>query len=331
MKSIIDKIISGLGYRLIKNIPRRDYYIVHTNKGVFNLKKINCTISEILFIHNAKKFLINRGFTNIAEYITWEGNPYKEYDKEYYVMTRWIKGRRYDISNCEEIKNASKTLARLHNASKGYDLTLKNEIRSNMEKLQEDYLERCEDFIYMKSLVKMKSIKDGIDILFLNEVDMLYDKGIESVKMLQRNGYFEACKEKAMEKYLCHSNYNHNNIIIGGDGEVNVINFDSCKFDLTCFDIAGFIMDAMDRLNWNFEVALEILEEYDKVRNIEEREYRLIGSFLQFPKDIWKITTRYYYEDYKYFKHKYYIELKDRIEKIPYWVDFLEKYKGRFS
>jgi len=332
LKNAINKLVDRFGYRLIKNISHRNYHIVFTDKGLFLLKKIECGISEILFIHGVKEHLIKNGFDNIDRYITVKGVPYVRYGKDYYVMTKVVRGRKYNPNNSFEIQKASETLARLHEAGKNYNLNLglETELRSNIGKLQEDYLERCEDLIYMKNLVKMKTIKNKMDFLFLKDIDILYDMAMGAVKSLQKNGYFKFCEEKIGEKYLCHNDYKHNNIIIDRYGEFNIINFDCCKFELRCFDIAGFIMDAMDKLNWNFERALEILKAYDSVRRIEEKEYELMASFLQFPQDIWEINIKYYYEDCRHFKYKYYIKLKKKIEKLPCRIDFLKKYNEKF-
>ncbi len=330
MQEIICDLTKKFGLKAIKNIPFKDYYIVVTSIGTFALKKIDYSAWEILFIHNAKEYLVNNGFDSIDRYITVHGVPYVELGKEYYVMTRLIKGRQCSFINLTDVCKGSKALADLHQASNGYYYEIKNKIRSNIGKLQEQYLERCQDFIYIKSLVKMKIQKERIDMLFLKYIDMLHDMAMESVVMLQNNGYFEICEEASRENYLCHNAYNHNNIIIDKHDKLNIINFDYCKFDLRCVDIANFISDAMDRLNWDFESALKILDSYNDVRQIEEREYKLMVSFLQFPIEIWEIATEYYYQEHDCFKKRYYIELKNKIEKIPYKIEFLKKYKERF-
>lgn len=330
MQDKIYNLVKQFELRIIKKIPYKDYHIVSTDRGIFSLKKVDCTICEILFIHNAKEYLIKNGFKHIDRYITANGAPYVELDKDYYVMTRFIKGRKCKFTNLTEMEKAFMTLASLHKASKGYDFERKNKIRSNIGKLQEEYLERCQDFIYMKSLAQMRSQKKRIDFLFLKNVDRIYDMAIKSVVMLQNNGYFEFCEEMARENYLCHNDYNHNNIIIDKFGQFNIINFDYCKFELRCVDISNLIADAMDRVNWDFKSTLKILNAYNDVKAIEEREYKLMISFLQFPQDIWKIATEYYYQDYDYFQKAYYIKLKDKIEKIPYKIEFLKKFKKKF-
>lgn len=330
MKDKLNEIVKEFGLKLMKKVPRKDYHIVYTDKGSFYLKKVNLKKKQILFIHNAKEYLNYRGFKSIDRYMMVNRVPYVKKDNNYYVMTKAIKGRKYDINNINELRNASMTLASLHNASRGYIPRVGSKSISNMEKLQKNYLEKCEDYIYMKSLVKMRSIKGAIDELFLDNVDKLYDMGIESVKTLQKNGYFELCQREVLERYLCHNDYNYNHIIIDKNEEFNVMNFENCRFELRCFDLASFIIDVMKRTNWEFDTALVILEAYDSIRSLEEREYKIMVSFLQFPQDIWNIATKYYYEEYDLYKDKYYKALKDSIQKLPYKLEFLNKYKNEF-
>lgn len=176
----------------------------------------------------------------------------------------------------------------------------------------------------------MRAKKYRIDFLMLDHIDILYHMAMKSVKTLQKNGYFQYCEEERVYRYLCHNDYNHNNILIDSKGSINIINFDHCKYELRCFDIASFIMDFMNILEWSFGKAMDILEAYNSVREIEEKEYKLIAAFLRFPQDIWKIATKYYYEDYGSFRHIYYIDLKNKLEKLPYRNEFLKKYNDKF-
>jgi CotS family spore coat protein len=330
MKDRINEIVKEFALKLMKKVPRKDYYIVYTDEGTFYLKKVDLKKSQIHFIHNAKEYLVYRGFKNIDRYVMANKVPYVKKDKDYYIMTKLIGGRKYDINNTEELKKASMTLASLHNASRGYVPRKSSKIISNMEKLQKIYLEKCEDYIYIKSLIKMRSAKGLVDNLFLENIDMLYDMALESVKMLQKNGYFELCQREALERYICHNNYNHNNIIIDKNEEFNVINFDRCRFELRCFDIARFMVDVMDRTKWEFDTVLAILKAYDSIRSLDEREYKIMISFLQFPQAIWEIATKYYYEEYDLSRDRYYKALKDKIEKLPYKLGVLNKYKNEF-
>lgn len=330
MKDRISTLVEEFGYRLKKSISHKNYNIIFSDKGLFLLKKIDYKVPEILFIHGVKEHLASNGFDNLDKYIMVNGMPYVKYDKDYYVMTKIIRGRKSNPHNLTEILKASETLARLHNAARNYNSAGEIEVRSNIGKLQEDYLERCQDFIYIKNLVKMKTTKDKMDSLFLKGIDTFYDMALEAVKLLQKNGYFEFCEEKSLEKYICHNDYKNSNIIIDRYGEFNIINFDHCKFELRCFDIANFIMDTVNKLGWNFESALEILEAYDNVIGIEEKEYKLMAAFLQFPQDIWEINAKHYYENYNYFRHRCHIELRRKIEKLPQRMKFFKKYNKEF-
>lgn len=329
MKDKIDKIVNDFNCRLIRNIPVNQYHVVHTDKGIFYLKKI-ANISRILFIHDIKENLVRKGFDNIDRYRVINKKPYIQHDENSYVMTRWISGKKCNYDNDNELEQAGEYLAKFHNLSRGIISFASNELTSSMGKLQKVYLDRCEDYLYMKSLIKMRSVKSSVDDLFLNNIDILYEMGIESVKMLQKNGYFDICKKEGAARTVCHGDYNYKNIIIDEKGKLNIINFDNCRFGLRCYDLACLIVSALNRFNWDFQKVLEIFEAYNSVRKLEEIEYKIMFSFIQFPQDIWEITTRYYYEEYDIFKDKYYRILKDKMEKLQYKIDFLYKYKQKF-
>ncbi|SKC58755.1 CotS family spore coat protein [Maledivibacter halophilus] len=330
MRDKINEIVNKFDCRLIRSIPINKNQVVHTDKGIFYLKKINYSITQVLFIHDVKENLVRKGFKNLDRYMVFNKRPYIQYHKNYYVMTRWVKGEKCNYNDVDELKQAAACLAKFHELTRGIISFASGELESDIGKLQKVYLDRCEDFLYIKSLIKMRDVKSNIDNLLLNNIDLLYDMGIESVKMLQKNGYFDLCRKEAAVRALCHGEYNYKNIILDENREFNIIKFDNCRFGLRCYDIACLIVSALDKLNWDFQKALIILEEYNSVRKLWEIEYKIIFSFIQFPQDIWEIATRYYYDEYDLFKDKYYKLLKSKIEKLPYKINFLYKYKEKF-
>ena len=96
------------------------------------LKKINYGPQKLLFVYGAKEHLINNGFSSIDRYyLNAEGEPYALVNEDLYTLSEWIQGRECDFYNLEEIKKAAKTLANLHQSSKGYERPENTKLKSD--------------------------------------------------------------------------------------------------------------------------------------------------------------------------------------------------------
>ena len=108
-------------------------YYVKSNKGERCLKKINYGPQKLLFVYGAKEHLISNGFSNIDRYyLNIENEPYAVVNEDIYTLSEWIEGRDCDFHNIEEVKLAAKTLASMHEASKGYDPPENSKLKSDL-------------------------------------------------------------------------------------------------------------------------------------------------------------------------------------------------------
>ncbi|MDF2545561.1 MAG: spore coat, CotS family protein [Anaerosolibacter sp.] len=330
MDAKIKEIVKRFGLRVNNIIPLRAVYMVDTNEGRFCLKKINYTEDKLLFLYNVKEHLAENGFDHTDRYRLAYQKPFVKNKNNLYIMTRWIDGRECDFHNPIEAKEAAENLGKLHMASKGFMAPKEVKVKSDLGKWPKTYLQRCEDLIVIKNLVKMKSVKDKVDMLFLRNVDMCYRMGMNAVQMLQDHSYDQQVELEGREGYLCHHDYTYHNIILDSNGKQHVIDFDYCKHELRCYDLAHFIMRNMRRFYWDFDMALTLIEAYNQTRTVSDREMRLMVTLFQFPQKFWRICNRYYYEKYNWTEEIFAKHLSESIIDLPFQMDFLEKYYKKF-
>lgn len=326
----VQGILEKFNIKSKKIIPINSKYIVETKKNIYILKKIKVSERKILFIHWFKNHLLKNGFRNIDKYIITKENKYVKHNNSLFVLTKWIDGRRGNTYDYIDVIEASKTLGLLHRASKGYKPPSKAKIISNLGKWQEILLKRCEDFTYMKCLVEMKKVKSYSDYLFLENYNMIYNRAVESIKSIQENNYFSRVNIDGKDGYVCHGNYNLNNIVVDEKKKYHVIGFEKCRFEIRAFDLINFIITTMNELNWDFNIGGKIIENYDQVRTLDKDEYKIIFSFLQFPFSIWGKLNKYYFEDISQAKVKYQKDILKILENIENKQEFIKEYKKTF-
>ncbi len=80
-----------------------------------------------------KSILIKNGFESVDRYfLNNEGEPYALVNEDLYTLSEWLDGRECDFHNLEEVKLAAETLAKLHEASKGYDPPENSKLKTDL-------------------------------------------------------------------------------------------------------------------------------------------------------------------------------------------------------
>ena len=307
-------------------------YHLKTNKGDRCLKRINYGPQKLLFVYGAKEHLIKNGFNTIDRYfLNIDGEPYALVNEDLYTLSEWLEGRECDFHNIEEVKIASKALAKLHEASKGYDPPENSKLKSDLGRWPALMEKRIRSLDKMRDMVRKKNNKSSFDLLYIKSMEFYKEMGTRALNTLNESQYLKYCDIAEEEKGFCHHDYTYHNIILGEDGSVSVIDFDYCKREVRSYDIANFMIKVLKRCNWNLEFAKAIIEAYDSENKIDEDEYRIIYSFLQFPQRFWRLANRYYYNEVNWGQNTFANNLESIIKEKDEYIKFLDGFKAEFN
>ena len=215
-------------------------YYLKTNKGERCLKKINYGPQKLLFVCGAKDHLINNGFKGVDKYyLNIDGEPYALVNEDLYTLSEWLDGRECDFHNIEEVKVAAKTLAKMHEASKGYDPPENSKLKSDLGRWPHLMAKRIKSLDKMRDMVRKRSNKNSFDLLYLKSMEFYKEIGKKALATLEESNYIELCQVAENDKNFCHHDYTYHNIIIDKNDDVNIIDFDYCKREVRTFDISN--------------------------------------------------------------------------------------------
>lgn len=307
-------------------------YYLKTNKGEKCLKKINYGPQKLLFVYGAKEHLINNGFENVDKYyLNIEGEPYALVNEDIYTLSEWLHGRECDFHNIEDVKIAARTLAKLHQASKGYDPPENSKLKTDLGRWPTLMDKRIKSFDKMRDMVRKRNNKTSFDLLYLKTLDFYKDLGKKALKSLQESHYLYLCEIAEDEKGFCHHDFTYHNIIIGEDNEISVIDFDYCKREIRTFDISNFMTKVLKRSNWNLEFAEAIINAYNEVSPLKEEEYKVLYAYLIFPQRFWRLANRYYYNEVNWGQNTFSSKLESIINEKEEYLAFLENFKNKYN
>lgn len=312
--------------------PNKGVYILKTDKGMRCLKKIDYGVQKLLFVQGAKEHLIKQGYNRIDKYcLNIEGNPYALVNEDIYTLSSYIEGRECDFHNTLEINNASKNLAELYLASRGYEPPENSKLKTDLERWPHLMDKRIKSLDKMRDMARKKRDKTSFDLNYIKSLEFYKDLGRKAMKVLAESNYNDICLRAEEEKSFCHHDYTYHNIIIDNNEEYNVIDFDYCKREIRTYDLSAFMIKALKRQDFNIDVAVSIIDEYNSVSPLLEEEYKVLFAFLLFPQRFWRLTNRYYYNEVNWSITTFENKLSELINEREKYLNFIEYFKERYN
>lgn len=307
-------------------------YYLKTNKGERCLKRINYGPQKLLFVYGAKEHLAKNGFYNLDKYyLNINNEPYALVNEDLYTLSEWLDGRECDFRNIEEVKLAAKTLAYMHEASKGYDPPENSKLKSDLGRWPHLMEKRTKSLNKMKDIIRKKNIKNDFDMAYLKSVEFYRNLGKEALEILQKSAYYELCMIAEEEKTFCHHDFTYHNIIIDKAENPHVIDFDYCKREVRTFDISNFMTKVLKRVDWNNDFAKAIIESYNSVSKLRDDEYKVLFAYLKFPQRYWRLANRYYYNEVNWGQNTFTKKLASIIEEQDKFLAFLNEFKKDYN
>lgn len=307
-------------------------YYLRTNKGERCLKKINYGPQKLLFVYGAKEHLIKNGFNMVDRYfLNVEGEPYALVNEDLYTLSEWLEGRECDFHNVEEVKLAAKTLATMHEASKGYDPPENSKLKSDLGRWPHLMEKRIKSLDKMRDMIRKKNNKSEFDLLYLKSMEFYKEMGKKAFDTLQSSVYYDLCSVTEKEKSFCHHDFTYHNIILDDNNDVHLIDFDFCKREVRTFDISNFMIKVLKRVDWNINFAKAIIEAYNSVSPLSKEEYQVLYAYLQFPQRYWRLANRYYYNEVNWGQGTFTNKLQSIINEKEKYLKLLDEFKSEYE
>lgn len=320
---IIITVMHKYNIQLVSAERIRSAYKITTDTGNFCLKRMKhgrnkakngCILTEELLLN---------GFSNIAKYFrTKEGAFYVRYKSNIFYLTEWLEGSECDLTNIDEVVNATKLLAQFHNKSNKINHN-KIHIGNNLKNWPKILANNLNDLEKFKRIITSKRIKNDFDVIFLEGIDNFYNRGLSAINMLNKSQYYKLSKVANDENTICHNSFYYQNII-KKDGEYFIIDLDSIMIDLQISDLGKLIRRLMFKkpYGWDFNFAKGIIEAYNSINRLNKEDLEIMFALIIFPQKFWKLGQRRYAKQKKMSETKY----LHKLNKIVSYNETQEKF-----
>lgn len=326
-------ILDNYDMTVLRTWKGRGAILCETEKGTRILREYAGPKDKLCVLEAVTKKLQDAGFLTDCLLRNKEGTLYcEDRDRTLYIVKEYREGRECAASDLSECVQAVHRLAQIHQVlripdekeirpvkietepqagSVEDDTNVINPDNSdNKEELMdlpvEDHEYRFRLFMpeqeyerYNRELKRIwkhlreKSTKTDFEVFLLKYYGFFMEQAAEVLERMKKAKSTEYSVRQAGKGLLCHGDFQHHNILFTQNG-MTVINYEKCMQDIQIRDFYLFFRKIMEKNNWNPTVGERLLNGYETVRTLEEKEREQLCLRLAYPEKFRKVVSYYY-------------------------------------
>lgn len=281
----------GYGLHFYGGNRIRTGYLCKTEKGILEVRKSNVSQKSILFEHDLKEYLFQKGFCNISRFmITQQCFPYFTYEGNDYVVENALETQAFEEEEKQTFLIGAKTLAQFHNAAKGLE-SAEGYFTSN--KRLEQYEKRKMELLKIKKRIEKQSGYSTLDLLVKKQFAYYIEKLEESKKL-----FLEVCndsiKQIQQQKTVCHNAFKGENIRKDEKNNVFITGFSKCSYDDTMADFAMYLKRFLKKQQWDADIAEKMLSAYESEKPLSAQDKKMLLALFLYPEKFLSLCNEYY-------------------------------------
>ena len=269
----------------------RGAIIVDTNSGVKLLKEVRLHDEKINFLYELLTKLSGKGFHVDVLIQTKDGDLYVKDDNKKYILKEWVEGREISFNDSNDILLATKNMANLHRST--YAPVKKQYKKYDKSSGLLNTFERHNaELIRIRNNIRRMRNWSEFDILFLKSYKEFYEQCTSATDMIAEE-YHKILKLYKDNKVIIHGQYNHHNLIKDYSNHLHIVNFEYANYHLPVIDLYSMLRKILEKNDWNFNLAKEIIKTYREHYSLSKEELRLLYYLFVYPEKYWKISNYY--------------------------------------
>ena len=287
MSEKMSEVYEAYDMEILGAVRGRGSMILKTDQGIRQISPFDGSEERLEQEREFKENLYETGFHHIdccvpnreGELITCDryGNPY--------VMREYFEGRECNPGSICDLNQAAANLAIFH--IRGRELYAK-EGRTYAYREPGNFRRKTQEMKKIRSFISKRPTKNDFELLYIEAYDAFYRQAIDCQAMM------DACDRTNIAGHIgyCHGAYNYHSVLFCG-GYLATVNFDRFHVGYQLIDLYQFIRKVMEKNNYNFDMAVKIIEEYDRILPLTGEDYRYINILYSYPEKFWKVSNRY--------------------------------------
>lgn len=303
----------------VKNARRgRGSFLCETDQGLIQITEFSGSKERLFFQNRVLQYLQEQGKRADLILENKEGELVSE-DRygNGYVVKQWFQGRECDTKSKEDIGEAVRYLAEIHQVlrlpeqknlyaedvreqeeqmEEGKEQEEEKPARDKEysgEPLEEELGRHTREMKKVRSFMRTRKQKSAFERRFLQVYDIFEAQAQEAQERLAESGTSALYRQCIRERRICHGDYSQHNILFDSQGTA-AVNFARCCFDTQIADFYYFFRKIMEKQGWNQKLGMEMLHIYQEVRPLGHAEFENLCIRLTYPEKFWKLSNHYF-------------------------------------
>lgn len=268
----------------------RGAILCDSDQGLLILKEYSGPADKIKFQDFLLKHIKEHGTVRAESILRTREDEMIVYDQDRvpYIVKTYCEGRECNHRDAEECRQAVATLAGLHEVS---DLSACEELQEQpVFRIEKEYEKHNRELKKVRKYLWEKSQKTDFEIYLMKHYDYFMNNALQITDELRYYAYED---DSYGYPVVCHGDFQYHNILQTAEGSL-LINFEKCVRDYPVRDLYLFLRKLLEKNNWSQTLGDMLLESYNRVRSLTDRDYKQLYYRLAYPEKFWKIVNFYY-------------------------------------
>ncbi len=269
----------------------RGAWICETDQGMKSLREYQGTIKRLEFEDQVISRLKEETGLAADQYIrNQEGRLLTTAeDGTGFILKDWYGDRECSLKDGKEVCQAVGAIALLHKSLREIPFQEEWAMGSTLPSLAVQDMERHNrELKRARTYIRGKRKKSDFELCVMQSFQPFFEQAEEAAEGI--SGLWESGKEP---RFLCHGDLDHHHVLIG-DSYVAVVEYNRLHMGLQMEDLYRFIRKAMEKHNWSLALGMDMLEAYEAVLPLKEKERRCLYYLFLYPEKYWKQINYYF-------------------------------------
>lgn len=265
----------------------RGAIILKTDKGIRQVSPLLGNEKRLEEEKAFKERMYDAGFTHIDRVVAAKDGELVTYDRygNPFVVREYFEGRECSSGSIHDLERAAYNLAELH---KSGERLYQEEGNARSLKSPGNFKGKTQEIKKIRSFISKRSVKNEFEHLYIKAYDYFYEQAVKCQQVMEEIDTLNV----PFRIGYCHGAYNYHSVIFCDDF-MATINFDRFHVGYQLMDLYQYIRKVMEKNNYNFNLAVKIISEYEKIIPLKKEGYEFIYMMYCYPEKFWKISNRY--------------------------------------
>jgi CotS family spore coat protein len=261
-------------------------------RGGCKLKQINKKEWEITSSEAIVDYIIKKGFKNIVAFEKGvDGKPYVRLKDKTFALIEEAEGERLILGSTDNTVDFSRVLAGFHMAAEGFTQPPGIKIKAFWGRSIEHYRTMTNNLEKYSRMITLKGQNNKFEEATSADLEVLLKRARKSLEIFRSADYLRALEKSMVKKEIC-LNAISDNIAVKSKLGIIITNIFDLGHNMIEEDLGNLIKKGMEG-SGNKSLYKEVVENYSKIKYLDESSDPIIKAIVSFPYDSIRIITRY--------------------------------------